>query len=112
KKRYDNRSYNMMNLKSNELWIDFQFKNYDEVVYRFTVRGKRHGKDFTKVNTFERTAYKRNGFEWEPLDMKSAEEILGLSYVNFRRTIIIPQGKFQEFLQLGDKRSEERRVGK
>ena len=101
--RNDNRSYNMMNLKSNELWIDFQFKNYDEVVYRFTVRGKRHGKDFTKVNTFERTAYKRNGFEWEPLDMKSAEEILGLSYVNFRRTIIIPQGKFQEFLQLGDK---------
>jgi exonuclease SbcC len=27
---------------------------------------------------------------------------LELSYENFRRTIIIPQGKFQEFLQLGD----------
>src|SRR5690606_11130410 len=74
-----------------------------EVVYRFTVREKRHGKDFTKVNTFERTAYKRNGSEWEPLDRKSAEDILGMSYVNFRRTIIIPEGKFQEFLQLGDK---------
>lgn len=101
--RNDNRSYNMMNLKSNELWIDFQFKNYDESIYRFTVRGKRHGKDFTKVGTYERSAYKLNGESWEPLELKSAEDVLGLSYVNFRRTIIIPQGKFQEFLQLGDK---------
>jgi exonuclease SbcC len=29
------------------------------------------------------------------------ERVTGLSYENFRRTIIIPQGKFQEFLQLG-----------
>src|SRR3546814_6233284 len=41
--------------------------------------------------------------EWLPLEHTSAESILGLSYENFRRTIIIPQGKFQEFLQLGDK---------
>lgn len=101
--RADNRSYNMMNLKSNELWIDFQFKNYDDFIYRFTVRGKRHGKDFTKVGTFERSSYKLEGGQWVPLELKSAEEVLGLSYVNFRRTIIIPQGKFQEFLQLGDK---------
>lgn len=101
--RADNRSYNMMNLKSNELWIDFQFKNYDDSIYRFTVRGKRHGKDFTKVGTFERSSYKLEGGQWVPLELKSAEEVLGLSYVNFRRTIIIPQGKFQEFLQLGDK---------
>lgn len=101
--RTDNRSYNMMNLKSGELWIDFQFKNYDESVYRFTVRGKRHGKDFTKVGTFERKAYKLVDDGWLPVELKSAEEVIGLSYVNFRRTIIIPQGKFQEFLQLGDK---------
>ena len=30
----------------------------------------------------------------------NAEQILGFSYDNFKRTIIIPQGKFQEFLQL------------
>src|SRR5690606_27277250 len=41
--------------------------------------------------------------EWMPLESTSAEAVLGLSYENFRRTIIIPQGKFQEFLQLGDK---------
>jgi len=101
--RNDNRNYNMMNLKSDELLIDFVFKSYDEVLYRFTVRGKRNGKDFEKVNTFERIAYKQSGDEWIPMESANAEHILGLSYDNFRRTVIIPQGKFQEFLQLGDK---------
>ena len=101
--RNDNRNYNMMNLKSDELLIDFIFRNFDEREYRFTVRGKRHGKDFDKVNTFDRAAYLREGDTWLPLESSNADQILGLSYDNFRRTIIIPQGKFQEFLQLGDK---------
>lgn len=99
----DNRNYNMMNLKSDDLLIDFKFKNFDDEEYRFIVRGKRNGKDFTKVNTFDRNTYKYSNGEWLPLEHTSAESILGLSYENFRRTIIIPQGKFQEFLQLGDK---------
>jgi exonuclease SbcC len=99
----DNRNYNMMNLKSDDLLIDFKFKNFDDIEYRFIVRGKRNGKDFTKVNTFDRSSYKYVNDAWLPLESTSAEAILGLSYENFRRTIIIPQGKFQEFLQLGDK---------
>lgn len=99
----DNRNYNMMNLKSDDLLIDFKFRNFDDVEYRFIVRGKRNGKDFNKVNTFDRTSYKFTNGEWLPLENTSAEAVLGLSYENFRRTIIIPQGKFQEFLQLGDK---------
>lgn len=99
----DNRNYNMMNLKSDELLIDFIFLNYDETEYRFTVRGKRNTKDFEKVNTLERKAYQKINNDWQPLESASAENIIGLSYDNFRRTIIIPQGKFQEFLQLGDK---------
>ena len=98
----DSRNYNMMNLKSDDLLIDFQFKNFDREEYRFTVRGKRNSKDFLKVNTFDRAAYKLVDGNWEPLESTLAESILGLSYKNFRRTIIIPQGKFQEFLQLGD----------
>jgi len=101
--RNDNRNYNMMNLKSDELLIDFIFKNFDETEYRFVVRGKRHGKDFEKVNTYERTAYKSVSGSWIPLESAMADSVLGLSYDNFRRTVIIPQGKFQEFLQLGDK---------
>lgn len=99
----DDRNYNMMNLKSDELFIDFVFSNFDEKQYRFMVRGKRHGKKFDKVNTFDRTAYIDIDGRWQPLAESTAEHILGLSYDNFRRTIIIPQGKFQEFLQLTDK---------
>lgn len=101
-KTNDNRNYNMMNLKSNELLIDFIFRNYDEVLYRFIVRGKRNSKNFDKVDKLDRKGYKQVNGEWEPLESNSGEKIIGLSYDNFRRTIIIPQGKFQEFLQLGD----------
>lgn len=99
----DDRNYNMMNLKSDELLIDFIFSNFDGRHYRFVVKGKRHGKRFEKVNTFERSAYIRDEATWQPLAETTAESLLGLSYENFRRTIIIPQGKFQEFLQLTDK---------
>jgi exonuclease SbcC len=99
----DNRNYNMMNLKSNELLIDFEFKTGNDIHYRFIVKGKRNGKKFEEVKTFDRTAYKWENNDWTPIEVKSAEEIIGLNYDNFRRTIIIPQGKFQEFLQLNPK---------
>ncbi len=94
----DNRGYNMMNLKSDEMVIDFVFQTDAE--YRFVVKGKRNKKNFDKIRTFERSSYKKIGNEWVPQDNSTAEIILGLSYKNFRRTIIIPQGKFQEFLTL------------
>lgn len=97
----DNRNYNMLNLKSNELLIDFTFLNHDEQTYRFAVRGRRNGNHFDNVPAFTRSAYKLNNGSWEPTE-NTADSIIGLSYENFRRTIIIPQGKFQEFLQLGD----------
>src|SRR3546814_18395772 len=54
----DNRNYNMMNLKSDDLLIDFKFRNFDDEEYRFIVRGKRNGKDFTKVNTDRKSVVK------------------------------------------------------
>jgi len=99
----DDRNYNMMNLKSDELLIDFSFANFDDKQYRFIVKGRRNGKRFDKVSAFERAAYCQINGIWEPLAENTAESIIGLSYENFRRTIIIPQGKFQEFLQLTDK---------
>lgn len=97
----DDRSYNMMNLKSNELLIDFVFTCGDcDDKYKFTVNAKRNRKNFLDAGTFFRKAYKwEDG--WKPTEL-DAEQILGLSYQNFKRTIIIPQGKFQEFLQLKD----------
>lgn len=102
--KQDNRNYNMMNLKSDELLIDFTFRTGKEnKEYRFRVSGKRNRKRFDDVKTFERSAYIKEDGNWRPLEQTTAEEIIGLSYDNFRRTVIIPQGKFQEFLQLGDK---------
>lgn len=95
----ENRNYNMMNLKSQEMLIDFTFLNYDGITYRFTVQGKRNRQNFDNVPTFSRSTYKKT-HTWEPLPVTNAESIIGLNYENFRRTIIIPQGKFQEFLQL------------
>ncbi len=94
------RNYNMMNLKSDRLLIDFEFLSDEGIAYRFVVRGKRSKKRFEDVQTFNRAAYKKSKGEWIPLEKNTAEDILGLSYDNFRRTVIIPQGKFREFLEL------------
>lgn len=100
----DNRYYNMMNLKSNELLIDFIFETgKDQTAYRAVVKGRRSGKNFEDVKTLDRTAYIRSGGEWIPVETGTLEKVVGLSYDNFKRTIIIPQGQFQEFLQLGNK---------
>ena len=98
----ENRNYNMMNLRSSELLIDFEFEHHDHTRYRFTVKGKRNGKRFHDVRTLERNAYKLENKAWIPLPSADAADVLDMSYDNFRRTIIIPQGKFQEFLQLGN----------
>src|SRR5690554_3845729 len=100
----DNRNYNMMNLKSNELLIDFTFEaGRDQTKYRSTVKGRRNSKRFEDVKTFERRSYKEVENEWLPIEISELEKAVGLSYENFKRTIIIPQGQFQEFLQLGNK---------
>ena len=100
----DNRYYNMMNLKSNELLIDFIFETgREQTAYRATVKGKRNSKKFEDVKALDRTAYKKEGNEWQPIENETLEQAIGLSYDNFKRTIIIPQGQFQEFLQLGNK---------
>ena len=40
--------------------------------------------------------------EWIPDESIAAEEIIGLNYDNFKRTIIIPQNRFMDFIQLRD----------
>lgn len=100
----DNRNYNMMNLKSKELLIDFIFETgREQTAYRSIVRGRRNSKRFDEVKTLDRTTYKKVDNEWLPIEQEALVEAIGLSYENFKRTIIIPQGQFQEFLQLGIK---------
>ncbi|GAB6278614.1 MAG: SbcC/MukB-like Walker B domain-containing protein [Lentimicrobium sp.] len=99
---HEARSYNMMNLRSNRLWIDFIFNAGNPLQqYRITVESRRKTKNYHETDSFDRKAYQNLNNTWIPIALETINEVIGLSYDNFRRTIIIPQGKFQEFLQLG-----------
>jgi exonuclease SbcC len=97
----DKRAYNMMNLKSNSSYIEFDFVNYENKLFRATRDFKRNSKKFEEVKPNGVTFYENINGKWVPLDHSNAELIIGLSYSNFKRTIIIPQGQFKEFLELG-----------
>lgn len=97
----DKRAYNMMNLKSNSSYIEFDFINYENKLFRATRDFKRNSKKFEEVKPNAVTFYENINGKWVPLDHSNAEVIIGLSYSNFKRTIIIPQGQFKEFLELG-----------
>jgi len=99
----DNRAYNMMNLKSDRLAIDFEFFNFKEEKYRIYRDFKRNSKRFDDVKRGDAILYQWKEEEWIPLPELNIEEVVGLSYENFKRTIIIPQGKFKEFIELGGK---------
>ncbi len=99
----EKKNYNLMNLQSNTMRIEFRCLHEGEE-YLFTMEGDRNRRNFNEVKNVKRRAYRRTDGEWIPLNdarySYSAEDVLGIGYRNFFRTIIIPQGKFQEFLQL------------
>lgn len=97
----DKRAYNMMNLKSNKSYIEFDFINFENKKFRATREFKRNSKNFEDVKTPTVTFYEWKNENWNPLEHSNAEKLIGLSYANFKRTIIIPQGQFKEFLELG-----------
>src|SRR5690606_29863738 len=117
--KQEKRTYNMLNLKSDAARIVFEFLNFENRKFRFVAQWKRR-KKFEDTTTLERYAYEWLEEEWKPLESADGALVTHLTYPNFRRTIIIPQGQFKEFLELKGKdrsemmkdRSEERRVGK
>jgi len=97
----DNRYYNMMNLDCDVVEINFEFlagKEKDH--FRCEFIAKRNSKQFDKISTNERKAAKKIGNDWQAIEFGEVETAIGLSYDNFKRTVIIPQGQFAEFLQL------------
>ncbi len=97
----DRRAYNMLNLKSDRAFIEFDFENFEGKVYRCTRELRRNSRNHEDVKAHNTTFYKEKSGSWQPLDHTDAERLIGLSYTNFKRTIIIPQGQFKEFLELG-----------
>lgn len=97
----ENRTYNMMNLKSNRSYIELDFINHQNKKYRATREFKRNSRNFEEVRTPTVVVYQWTDDKWLPLEHSNLHEIIGLSYANFKRTTIIPQGQFKEFLDLG-----------
>ncbi|QRY55676.1 SbcC/MukB-like Walker B domain-containing protein [Sphingobacterium siyangense] len=99
----DKRAYNMMNLKSNRSYIELDFVNFEDRTFRITREFKRNSKNFDDVKSPTVVLYEKINEEWVPLESSNTQHIIGLSYENFKRTIIIPQGQFKEFIELGAK---------
>ncbi len=99
----ENRTYNMMNLKSSRSYIELDFLNFEDDKFRATREFRRNSKNFEDVRTPSVMLYQWKNDGWEPMESSKVDDIVGLSYANFKRTTIIPQGQFKEFLELGGK---------
>lgn len=104
--RNDDRYNNMMNLQSNRIKIDYHCKtglnSGEDYRFLFEVTKTKTG----NINSPKRKILKKIGEEWVTLYDKKINatiisEIVGMDYENFKKTIIIPQGTFQEFIFLG-----------
>ena len=91
----------MVNLQSDALLIIFEFRagknNLNTYVARYSA--KRNPKNFEDVRPAEHTFYLKTGNHLEPLTQR-AEDIVGMKKEHFKQTVIIPQGKFREFIDL------------
>ena len=98
----DDRYYNMLNLKTNEAVIEFQFlAGAQKDIFKSILRFSRNKKNFEDVKFRSHEFYQLiNGVDPIPIEQEKVLEVVGISYENFKRTIIIPQGQFKEFLDL------------
>ena len=91
----------MVNLQSEALLITFEFRagknNVNTYIARYSA--KRNPKNFDDVKPAEHTFYLKTGDQLEPLTQR-AEDLVGMKKEHFKQTVIIPQGKFREFIDL------------
>ncbi len=103
------RAYNMMNLNSQTLLIEFIF-SVKNLTYKSVVKSARNKKRFEEVKTENPKFYAladpesdpTTSEDWTVLADFDAQKIIGLKPDDFRKTVIIPQNRFQDFLQLTD----------
>ncbi len=98
------RNYNMMNLRSSKMFVDFEFINFENRHLAVTRETNRNSRKFEEVKAPKFAFYEIKDEQRIPLPADdNGEKLIDLSYTNFKRTMIIPQGLFREFLELGDK---------
>ncbi|WP_339699230.1 SMC family ATPase [Algoriphagus aquimarinus] len=89
----------MVNLQSDVLLLNFEFSsgrnNAKTYLARYSV--KRNSKNFDDIKPAEHTFYEKVDGNWEPITAR-AEEIVRMKKEHFKQTVIIPQGKFREFI--------------
>lgn len=91
----------MLNLQSETLLINFEFRSgkNNSKTYLARYAAKRNPKNFEDVRPAEHTFYEKDGENLMPLT-QGGEEIIGMKKEHFKQTVIIPQGKFREFIDL------------
>ena len=94
--------------KTDKTLVEFIFDSHGRR-YKFTRAMKYKTKNLHKYHN----CYVFNGTEWEVLESglsqvtARAEKLVGLTSSQFRQVIILPQGKFEEFLVSDSKKKEE-----
>lgn len=108
------KSSNYINTNCNDLHVSFTFQisgqvNHIYVVTRHFRRDKNTGNAKTHAaNVVEYTSEGEEVLaEGANQVTKTCKEILGLSLEDFTRTVVLPQGKFSEFLKLEGKNRRE-----
>lgn len=94
--RVSGKQIDLINLQSNKAVIDFEFEVLGKA-YRVVVNLTRTSSGHSTKKLF----YQKQEGQYRAMEEKiSGEQLTGLSYDNFCRVVIIPQGKFQDFLTL------------
>lgn len=94
--RVSGKQIDLINLQSNKAVIDFEFEVSGKA-YRVVVNLTRTSSGRSPKRLF----YQKQEGQYRAMEEKiSGEQLTGLSYDNFCRVVIIPQGKFQDFLTL------------
>lgn len=101
----DDRYYNMLNLKVNEGLMSFTFlAGSDSKKYRADIKLRRNRNKYEDVKLLEHSYYELiDGQDPLPVEQRIVWDSVGISYDNFKRTLVIPQGQFREFLELKPK---------
>lgn len=89
----------MLNLQSDHLLLNFEFKagKNNSETYMARYSAKRNSKNFEDIRPAEHIFYKLVDGNWEPTAIK-ADQLIGMRKDHFKQTVIIPQGKFREFI--------------
>ena len=94
--RVSGKQIDLINLQTNKAVIDFEFEVSGKA-YRVVVNLTRTSSGHSTKKLF----YQKQEGQYRAMEEKiSGEQLTGLSYDNFCRVVIIPQGKFQDFLTL------------